>query len=100
MLTMYRADFHYQMSVPARVRGGKTFPVTVTVTNSGNLLDIARIDLYSNALLGSHRFEIPPGETRAYSFDVALFKAGTQTLTAIVCKQAVTRSVTVIEIQK
>lgn len=94
---MYQANFNYSVEAPAHVPGGEAFPVIVNVTNSGNLLDIAKINLYGDTLLASHRFEIAPGETRAYSFNVALCKSGPQTLTAIVGKEAITRTVNVLK---
>jgi beta-glucosidase len=93
MPKMYHADFKYDVEAPARVHGGESFPVTVTVTNNGNLLDLAKIDLYGDNLLGSHRFEIAPGEMRTYTFNVELYKNGALNLTAIVGRQAVTRTV-------
>jgi beta-glucosidase len=91
----YQADFAYALEVPAETSGGKSFPATVTVTNNGNLLDVAEIKLYGDSLLGTRRFEIPPGASRSYSFNVTLYQGGQQTLTAIVGKKAVSRLVNV-----
>ena len=91
----YQARFGYSLEVPPQVEGGKPFPATVTITNDGNLLDIAAINLYSDHLLGSRRFEIPPGESRSYTFNPTEFIGGAQTLTAILGQQALTRTVDV-----
>jgi beta-glucosidase len=94
---MYQADFNCGLEVPAQAQGGSPFVATVTVTNNGNLLDVAKISLYGDTLLGTRRFEIAPGESRSYSFNVALYKGGTQTLTVVMGKQAITRTIDVSE---
>src|ERR1039458_5763335 len=90
---MYQADFKYNLDVPGHVQGGKPFSATVTVTNSGNLLDVANVNFYGGSLLGSRRFEIAPGESRSCTFNLLFYQGGAQNLTAIVGKQAVTRTI-------
>lgn len=91
----YQADFNASLAVPAHVQSGTPFLATVTVTNAGNLLDIATINLYGETLLGSHRFEIAPGATRQFAFNVQLYHGGTQTLAVIMGKKALTRTIDV-----
>jgi beta-glucosidase len=91
----YAADFMDDVNAPATVHAGETFPVTVTVVNQGNLLDVAEVKLYGDTLLATHRFEIAPGETRTYTFPIALPYAGAQTVMAIVGKKAMSRVIQV-----
>ena len=62
----------------------------MTITNQGNLLDVAEVKLYGQTLLDTHRFEIGPGETRTYTFQVTLPQSGKQNLLAIVGDKVVT----------
>jgi len=91
----YQADFNFDLDVPAQIQAGKSFLATVTVTNQGNLLDVAKIRLYGDTLLDSRRLEIAPGATRAYSFHITLYPGGAQNLTAIVGQRVITRTVKV-----
>ncbi|HEX3855917.1 MAG TPA: glycoside hydrolase family 3 N-terminal domain-containing protein [Verrucomicrobiae bacterium] len=91
----YHADFDYTLTAPSKARDGKPFQATVTITNKGNLLDVADVKLYGDNLLDSHRFEIAPGATRTYTFTVTLDKKGAQSLTAILGKKAVTQTIKV-----
>lgn len=94
----YKADFVYDIKAPEAVRGGETFPVTVTIKNQGNILDVANIKLYGDKLLDTRRFEIDPGQTRTHTFNVAIFKGGKQSLTAIVGDQVAARAVDVSKV--
>ena len=89
----YQADFNCGLVAPAKVRTGQPFPATVTITNNGNLLDVAEVRLYGDQLLGSRRFEVGPGQTRTCSFGVILDKKGGQNLTAILGEKAVSRTI-------
>jgi beta-glucosidase len=91
----YRADFTQTLEAPANVKGGATFPVTVTVRNQGNLEDIASIQVYGSTELDTYRMEILPGDTKSHTFAVSLYKSGAQPLTVLVGKNLLTRIVTV-----
>jgi beta-glucosidase len=93
----YRADFVMNLKTANKVHKDEIFPATVTVKNQGNLLDMAEVKLYGDTLLASHRFEIAPGETRTYTFKVALGKPGKQTLTTILGQSAISH---VIQVSK
>ena len=89
------ADFACDFQSPPKVHADAVFPVTVTVQNDGNLLDVAEVKLYGDTLLATRRFEIAPGETRVYTFNVALSKTGPQTLTAILGQTAISHPIRV-----
>ena len=89
----FQADFVCDLTAPATAHSGETFPVTVSIKNQGNLLDVAAVKLYGDSLLDSHRFEIKPGESRTYTFTVSLDKTGTHTLTAILGNKAISQSI-------
>jgi beta-glucosidase len=91
----YHADFVYDLKAPDQAAQGENFPVTVTVRNQGNLLDVASIELYGDKLLDTRRMEIEPGETHTCNFKVALSQSGRQTLAAILGKKAVFHEMTV-----
>ncbi|MDB5110732.1 MAG: hypothetical protein JWR67_1846 [Mucilaginibacter sp.] len=91
----YQADFAYTLNVPDHVQGGESFPVTVMVKNNGNLVDIADVKLYGESLLDTHRFEIEPGETKEYTFKAALYSSGQQSISAVLGKKIVAKSVLV-----
>lgn len=80
----YQADFVCALAAPAKVRGGEPLAVTVTVTNQGNLLDVAEVKLYGHQLLDTHRFEIEPGQSRSHTFTTTMYESGRQTLLAMV----------------
>lgn len=80
----YQADFVAEIKAPDSARGGEALPVTVTVKNHGNLLDVAEIQLCGESVLDTRRFEIAPGESRSHTFSVPLYKSGKQNLTVIV----------------
>jgi hypothetical protein len=67
----------------------------VTITNQGNLLEVAEVKLYGNTLKDTHRFEIGPGETRTYTFQVVFPREGSQELVAIVGNKIVSQTVQV-----
>jgi beta-glucosidase len=89
----FQADFACDLTAPAIAHPGETFPVTVSIKNQGNLLDVAAVKLYGDSLLDSHRFEIMPGESRTHTFTVSLDKTGTQTLTVILGNKAISHSI-------
>jgi beta-glucosidase len=89
----FQADFACDLTAPAIAHPGETFPVTVSIKNHGNLLDVAAVKLYGDSLLDSHRFEIMPGESRTHTFTVSLDKTGTQTLTVILGNKAIAQSI-------
>ncbi len=89
----YQADFAFDFNAPERIRGGEAAPVTVTITNRGNLLDVAEIKLYGDSLLDTHRFEIGPGEVRAYTFKPVIYKSDRQILVAVVGQKAVSHEI-------
>jgi beta-glucosidase len=91
----FKADFNCTLTAPAQIESGKTFEASVTVTNEGNLLDVANIKLYGERLLDSHRFEIPPKAARTYKFEVALKKPGQQSLTVVLGSKIFNRNITV-----
>ncbi len=91
----YQADFAFDFNVPNKIRGGEAFPVTITITNRGNLLDVAEIKLYGDSLLDTHRFEIGAGEVRTYTFKPALYKSERQTLLAVVGQKAVAHEINI-----
>ena len=91
----FQADFATDLKAPEKVRQGEAFPATVTITNQGNLLDVAEVKLYGQTLLDTHRFEIGPGETRTYTFQVTLPQSGKQNLVAIVGDKVVTSALKV-----
>jgi beta-glucosidase len=93
----YQADFTYDLNLPDSVHKDEVFPVTVTVKNQGNLLDIAEVKLYGDSLLAARRFEIAPGDTRTYTFKIALPKTGAQTLTTILGQKVISHVVQVSE---
>ncbi|HEX3940724.1 MAG TPA: glycoside hydrolase family 3 C-terminal domain-containing protein [Acidobacteriaceae bacterium] len=77
----YHANFVYSLSAPQAVRNGRSFPVTVTVRNAGNLTDVTEAKLYSGAQLDSKQidtwsFEVKPGETKSHTFEPALTESG------------------------
>ena len=91
----YGADFVATLKAPASVHREDVFPATVTVRNQGNLTDVVEVKLFGATLLGTHRFEIAPGQSKSCNFSVAFADSGTQNLTAIVGKNAVTQPVKV-----
>jgi beta-glucosidase len=91
----FQADFVCDLKAPGKIHQNETFPATVTITNQGNLLDVAEVKLYGDTLLDTHRFEIGPGETRTYTFQVALHEDGTQNLVAIVGDKVISHAVKV-----
>jgi beta-glucosidase len=91
----FRADFVCDLKAPGKIHQNETFPATVTITNQGNLLDVAEVKLYGDTLLDTHRFEIGPGETRTYTFQVAFSQDGPQNLVAIVGNKIVSHAVKV-----
>jgi beta-glucosidase len=95
MPNKYQADFSQTLVTPAKIRAGEPFRATVTVTNKGNLLDVAEVKLYGDTLLGSRRFEIGPGESRTYAFEVTLSGSGQQYLTALLGDRPVIRTIKV-----
>ena len=80
----YKADFVSDIKAPERARGGDAVPVTITVKNQGDLLDVAEIKLCGDTVLDTRRFEIAPGETQSHTFTIPLYRSGKQTLTAMV----------------
>jgi beta-glucosidase len=88
----YQADFDYSLTLPANTRGGESFPATVTVKNKGNLIDIADIKLYGDVLLDTHRFEIEPGETKTFTFNIALYKSGQQNVSAVIGQKIIAKT--------
>jgi len=93
----YQANFNYTLKLPEEVRGGEQFPVTVTVTNNGNLTDVANIQLYGESELDTHRFEIDPGATMSYTFNATLYNSGSGTITAVIGKKILTKRVNVLK---
>ncbi len=91
----YQADFVCALEAPDQARGGEPLAVTVTVTNQGNLLDVADVKLYCNRLLDTHRFEIEPGQSRSHTFETTLYESGQQTLLAMVDGKVVYHSLQV-----
>lgn len=91
----YKADFFCELKSPESIQANETFPVTVTVKNEGNLLDVAEVKLFGETLLDTRRFEIEPGETRSHVFNVSLFRSGPQNLTALIGQKVVSRSIKV-----
>ena len=91
----YQADFDYVLSVPANVKGGETLPATVTVKNNGNLLDIADIKIYGDALLDTHRFEIEAGATKTYTFNISLYKSGARPVSVVLGQKIISKTVLV-----
>jgi beta-glucosidase len=94
MAQKYAADFVYDLKAPDEAHSGESFPVTVTVKNQGNLLDVAEVKVYG-AGMESHRHEIGPGETKTYSFNVTFSQSGSQNLVAVLGEKAMTREVKV-----
>jgi beta-glucosidase len=95
----YKAEFDCTLAAPAKADTGKPFETLITITNSGNLLDVAVVKLYADKLLDTHHFEIPPMSSRIYKFDTALSKAGQQNLTIILGEEIVSRPITVSKSQ-
>jgi beta-glucosidase len=91
----YKADFTQTVEAPSNVKGGVSFPVTVTVRNQGSLEDIASIQLYGSTELDTYRMEILPGDTKSHTFHVSLYKSGEQPLTVLVGKNLLSRTVSV-----
>lgn len=90
----YGADFAYDLKAPARAMPGKPFPVTVTVTNRGNLLDVAKLTLFvSGTAADTYRFEVPPGGTRAHVFLVSLPARGDEQLALVAGKKILIRKI-------
>jgi beta-glucosidase len=92
---VYQANFVITVKAPAAAKGGESIPVTVTVKNTGNLVDVADIRLYGETLLDDYRPEIDPGQTVTHTFNVALYKGGTQPLMVVVGKKTAATSVAV-----
>ncbi|MGH7951447.1 MAG: hypothetical protein ACREFE_05955, partial [Limisphaerales bacterium] len=46
----YQANFDYTLIAPSKVRGGDPFQATLRIKNTGNLLDVAKVQLYGDAL--------------------------------------------------
>lgn len=80
--TAYSARFSYTLEAPNAVQSGQSFPVTVTVRNEGNLTDVTEARLFDGAQVDSWSFEVPPGETKAHTFQVAMTHSGQLTLLA------------------
>ncbi len=85
----YQADFTCELNLPDSVHKDEVFPAILTVKNQGSLLDVAEVRIYGDVLLATRRFEIAPGETRTYTFKVALSEIGLQTLTTIAGQKAI-----------
>ncbi|MDB6016292.1 MAG: beta-glucosidase [Pedosphaera sp.] len=96
MTQKYQADFKYDLNLPDGAYKDETSPAIVTITNAGNLLDVAEVKLFGDCLLATHRFEIAPGATRSFVFKISLSKTGSQTLTTIVGNKAVSHVVQVL----
>jgi beta-glucosidase len=91
----YQANFEDVLTVPANVKGGETFPATVTVKNNGNLLDIADIKIYGDILIDTHRFEIEPGETKTYTFNISLYKSGVRPVSVVLGDKIISKTIVV-----
>ncbi|GGB02285.1 glycoside hydrolase family 3 N-terminal domain-containing protein [Puia dinghuensis] len=95
--TRYKASFMPGIQAPSGVKGGVAFPVTVTVTNEGNITDVADIKIYGETLLDDYRSEIDPGQSFTHTFEVTLYRSGRQTITVIVGKKLLTWPVNVAQ---
>lgn len=95
--TGYKASFTPSMQAPSNVKGGVAFPVTVSVTNGGNITDVADIKVYGEALLDDYRSEIDPAQSVRHTFGVTLYRSGQQNITVIVGKQLITWPVNVAQ---
>lgn len=95
--TSYKASFTPSMQAPANVKGGVVFPVTVTLTNEGNITDVADIKIYGETLLDDYRSEIDPAQTVTHTFNITLYKSGQQNITLIVGKKLITWPVSVAQ---
>ena len=87
----YSAQFSYSLDVPDKASGGQPIPVTLTVTNSGNLTDVTMPKLYAGSELGDWSFELNPGETRTHVFRPTLYKP--QELVVVAGAQLVAKTV-------
>jgi beta-glucosidase len=92
-----QADYTYDLKLPETVHDGEIFPATLTIINQGILLDVAEVKLYGSNLLATRRFEIAPGETRVYTFNLTLSQTGPQTVTAILGEKSISRVIQVSE---
>ena len=92
-----QASFTPSMQAPSNVKGGVVFPVTVTVTNEGNITDVADIRIYGEALLDDYRSEIDPAQSVRHTFGVTLYRSGPQNITVIVGKKLITWPVNVAQ---
>jgi beta-glucosidase len=91
----FGADFSCSLAAPSKAETGKPFETVITITNGGNLLDVAIVRLYGDVLLDSHHFEIPPKSSRVYKFNATLTKAGPQNLSVILGEKVVSHPITV-----
>lgn len=91
----YKANFSYTLQTPPAVKGGQPFAATVTIKNNGNLTDAGEVKLYGADLIDTYRFELDPGQSITHTFNITLYKAGTQHLSAIVGGQLQTTAIQV-----
>lgn len=89
----YRAEFVYNVDLPAKVAAGQPFPLTLKVKNSGNLTDVTAPTLFGEFKLADHSFELAPGEEKSCVFQPSVFRSGN--LTIVAGNQLLSRAVTV-----
>jgi beta-glucosidase len=90
---LYQARFQFDFVSPKNVVSGRPFATTLTITNEGNLTDVAEAKLFGDNLLDTYRFEIPPQESRSHTFEVTLQDPGRQNLSVLIGGKLASRNI-------